>query len=808
MKTLSNVFVIVLIFSSILSAQSSNPPKREFRAAWVATVTNIDWPTSKGLTSFDQQNQAIAILDKHKANNINAILLQVRPSCDAMYQGGLEPLSEWLAGTQGGNLSQYYDPLKFWIDEAHKRGMELHAWFNPYRSVVSSGSSVHNSHISKTKPEWNINYGSSPFKFLNPGIPEVQNYVASVIMDVVRRYDIDGVHFDDYFYPYGGMGSQDTAAYNLYKGSFTNIGDWRRNNVNKFVAMVYDSIKATKSWVKFGISPFGIWKSGQPVPGLDAYSAIYCDAINWIQNKKLDYVTPQMYWKIAGAQDYSVLMPWWSVRTNGRHLYTGNAVYRLTDVNFTTENNASEIQNQIEMNRVNNRAQGFVAFSSKSITNNLKGVQDSLRNNQFRYTSLPPVMPWLDSVAPLAPVNLSALLSGSNINLQWEKGPLASDNDTSKYYVVYSAANQMAELQTDASQYIRYVSMNGSKQYSLPVANPTMSQFEVVVTAFDKLWNESPATTRAYVAPAGKPYLSLKTLSVDLGNVAIGSTAIDSFYVYNRSANSLIIDSTYVSSNIFSASPKAISIQDSSALNVSFSPTAFGIMNDTVIIKNNSVFSIVKIAVKGNSPRPTLKLVSNSVNYGNGRIGDSVSKPVFITNQSLNTIIVDSIGFVPTSKGYFAHSNNTFPVSIVTGDTASLNTLFIPDSIKLYIDTLVVYSNATNSPQKVILFGIGQQMMSVDPRSGLQPMAYDLQQNYPNPFNPTTTIQFVLQKSGSTTLKIYDMLGREITTIVDENLDSGTHTYQFNGSHLASGVYLYRIISGDFVQTRKMVIQK
>ena len=181
------LFILLIIPALFLKAQ----PKREFRAAWVATVTNIDWPSSKSLSSSSQKSEAIAILDKHKLNNINAIILQIRPSCDALYPSNYEPWSEYLVGVQGGNLSVYYDPLQFWIDEAHKRGMELHAWFNPYRSVVSSGSSVHNSHISKTKPEWNINYTGSPWKFLDPGLPEVQNYVVSVLMDVVRRYNID-----------------------------------------------------------------------------------------------------------------------------------------------------------------------------------------------------------------------------------------------------------------------------------------------------------------------------------------------------------------------------------------------------------------------------------------------------------------------------------------------------------------------------------------------------------------------------------------------------------------------------------------
>jgi uncharacterized lipoprotein YddW (UPF0748 family) len=586
------LFLITLLLLGSVSAQ----PKREFRAVWLATVSNIDWPSSKTLSSTAQKTEIIDILNKHKLNNINAILLQVRPSCDAMYQNGLEPLSEYLVGSQGGNLSSYYDPLQFWVEEAHKRGIELHAWINPYRSVVSSGSSVHSSHISKTKPEWNITYGSSPYKLLNPGIPDVKKYVTSVIMDIVRRYDIDGVHFDDYFYPYGGMTNQDSAAFANYKGGFTNVGDWRRNNVNTFVAMVHDSIKSVKPWLKFGISPFGIWKSGTPagVSGLDAYSAIYCDAVNWLQNQKVDYITPQMYWIIGGGQDYSKLMPWWNTQLNGRHLYSGNAVYRLS----ASESNwpASEIQNQIELNRVNSRALGFVAFSSKSVTNNLKGVQDSLRNNQFKYPSLPPAMPWLDNVLPLAPVNLTSTIAGTSVQLQWQKGGTAPDKDTAHYFVIYRA--------------------------------------------------KSP---------------------------------------------------------------------------------------DTVNI--NNVKQIIAITAND-----TTRYTDNAVTYG----------------------------------ASYAYTVTAF-------------------------DKLNNESNAT-SKISVIVTGVEEEPAA--------PSVYSLDQNYPNPFNPVTTLSFSLGQANNTSLTIYDVLGREITTVVNDFLDAGTYQYQFSGANLASGVYLYRIVSGSFVQTKKMILQK
>ncbi|MEW5798169.1 MAG: family 10 glycosylhydrolase [Bacteroidota bacterium] len=597
MKNLCTLFCCAVIFLSLLEAQS-DPPKREFRAAWVATVTNIDWPSSKSLSSTSQKNEALAILDKHQLNNMNAILLQVRPACDAFYQGGYEPLSEWLVGTQGGNLSLYYDPLQFWIDEAHKRGMELHVWINPYRSVHSASSSIHSTHISKTQPTWNINYGGSPYKFLDPGLPQVREYVIKVVMDIVRRYNIDGVHYDDYFYPYGGMTNQDSVSWAAYGGGWADRGDWRRNNVNTFVAQLYDSIKAVKPWVKYGISPFGIWRPNNPpgITGLDAYNVIYCDALNWIANKKIDYLTPQLYWKFGGGQDYAKLMPWWSqqVSSIGRHLYTGNAAYRIAA--GSGDWSPTEIQWQIDSNRVGKRALGFVAFSSKSVTNNLKGIQDSLRNNQFRCKSLPPAMPWLDSVPPLSPTNLTATIASNSVTLQWQKPAKALDNDTAQYFVLYRVQSPDT-INTDKVKQILFITKNDTTRF---VDNGVVNgqTYTYAVTSFDKLDNES---------------------------------------------------STYASLNL----------------------------------------------------------------------------------------------------------------------------------------TITGVEDAIASPQ-----------------------VFSLSQNYPNPFNPTTTFNFTLPSTNHTTLKVYDLLGREVATIADEILNAGLHTYQFSGANLASGVYIYRLASGSFIETKKMILQK
>jgi len=261
MKSISITFLTILISISTIYSQTI-PPKREFRSVWIATVTNIDWPSSKTLSPSAQRTEYINILNKHKLNGLNAVVTQIRPSCDAFYQSPFEPWSEWLSGTQGVAPNPFYDPLIFMIDETHKRGMEFHAWFNPYRAVVNkNSSSVSSSHVSVVHPDWIREFGN--LKLLDPGLPQVREYVAKVIMDVVRRYDIDGVHFDDYFYPYPqtGVVFQDSATFSNYPNGFTNKEDWRRNNVNLLIKALSDSIKAVKPHVKFGISPFAIWKN-------------------------------------------------------------------------------------------------------------------------------------------------------------------------------------------------------------------------------------------------------------------------------------------------------------------------------------------------------------------------------------------------------------------------------------------------------------------------------------------------------------------------------------------------------------------
>ncbi len=469
-------------------------PKREFRGVWIASVSNIDFPLRSTDTPEKQRADAITILETHRALGINAVFVQIRPAADALYANAREPWSEWLTGAQGRAPEPVWDPLQFLIDEAHKRNMECHAWFNPFRSVVSANSRPADTHISRVQPAWHLAYGS-PFRLLNPGLPEVRAYVLSVIMDVVRRYDIDGVHFDDYFYPYEGTTTQDASTFAQYSRGITNIADWRRDNVNIFVQAISDSIRAAKKHVKFGISPFGIWRSGTPqgTSGLDAYSVIYCDALAWLQAGTVDYVIPQLYWKFGGGQDYAKLMPWWQgmARSAGRHLYTGLGAYRLTDVAWS----ADDLTRQIDFNR-EQAGEGAVWFSSNGLTRDLKGIRGMLQTTQYRTPALLPTMAWKDNIPPNAPQNAVGNRAGDSVRVQWRKPAPASDGDTATHYVLYALADSIAQMPSSRmldSTHIRNAAqiLGITRDTALTLRGRDATTTAFAITALDRLSNES-----------------------------------------------------------------------------------------------------------------------------------------------------------------------------------------------------------------------------------------------------------------------------------------------------------------------------
>ena len=435
------LLTVLLSLGGSAAAQAELPPKYEFRGAWIATVINLDWPTCQACDAETQQAQLIEILDGLQEAGINAALFQVRAESDAFYDSPYEPWSHWLTGQQG--LDPGYDPLQFAIEAAHARGMELHAWFNPYRADRSPDDyQPVAEHVVNENPEWILDFGS--IKILDPGLPEVRDYVATVISDVARRYDIDGVHFDDYFYPYppNQITNQDAETFAEYGGPLT-IDNWRRYNVSRFIEQVQDSIAAARPEAVFGISPFGIWQSGVPAgtSGLDAYDVLYADARGWLANRLVDYITPQLYWPFGGGQDYGLLAPWWESVRNERHFYPGIGLYRADpNTHSGSRYSASEVPDQIRFNRATEGIQGEVFFRAKNITTfSSQGIADTLRTDLFRYPALPPPMAWRSQDAPGTPTAL-ALAEPTDgepgqVDLSWT-APASGDAEA-RFYAVY-----------------------------------------------------------------------------------------------------------------------------------------------------------------------------------------------------------------------------------------------------------------------------------------------------------------------------------------------------------------------------------
>jgi uncharacterized lipoprotein YddW (UPF0748 family)/predicted transcriptional regulator len=396
-------------------AQPAIKPKYEFRAAWVASVENIDWPSKKGLPVDSQKVEFTRLLDMHQRNGLNAVVVQIRPAADAFYESSYEPWSEWLTGIQGQAPSPYYDPLAFMIEETHKRGMAFHAWCNPYRAVHTIGkSSIASNHITRQHPEWFVRFEKT--LYFDPGNKEVQQYVTMVIRDIVRRYDIDALHFDDYFYPYdivegGGPGKDfpDNASYARY-GNGLSKGDWRRSNTDSIIVAIGKAIKEEKPHCQFGISPFAIWRNSYKDPegsethgGQTDYDNLYADILLWLKNGWIDYVVPQIYFEFSHSHaPYAVLLDWWARHTYGRQCFIGLAPYRAGS--NAAWRDPTQLPRQIRALRAYPQVQGAVYFSSSSFNNNPNGWSDSLRNDYYNYPALIPPMPWIDSVKPHTPL--------------------------------------------------------------------------------------------------------------------------------------------------------------------------------------------------------------------------------------------------------------------------------------------------------------------------------------------------------------------------------------------------------------------
>lgn len=417
---------------------SIRPADREFRAAWVATVGNINWPSKPGLSNEEQQAEALALLDYLKDHHFNAVVFQVRPQADALYKSDIEPWSYWLTGQQGKAPSPFYDPLEFWIKAAHDRGLELHVWLNPYRAHHREGKEISDQSIVKKHPELVLHL-KQDYWWMDPGRKEVQDITASVVSDLVRRYDIDGVHLDDYFYPYleynNGEDFPDSSSWAAYQNSGGKLSraDWRRNNVNVLIERLYKEIKAEKKYVKFGISPFGTWKPGYPsiVEGFSQYDKLYADAKLWLNKGWVDYFSPQLYWPINRLPlSFPILLGWWKEEnTMQRHLWPGINVGR--DTGYKTVN---ETLSQIMITRgIVPQGSGVIHWSLSSDIKNTV-LSQALLDGPYKRNALVPASAWMEDKAPAAPAVTKEIRDSTVASIGWDH---SSGADVFRWVVYY-----------------------------------------------------------------------------------------------------------------------------------------------------------------------------------------------------------------------------------------------------------------------------------------------------------------------------------------------------------------------------------
>ncbi|MCQ2253428.1 MAG: family 10 glycosylhydrolase [Bacteroidales bacterium] len=468
---MKKAFLLLLLLANVLfSSMAQNYPDtlREFRGVWVATSKRIDYPQKATTDANTLKNNYINLLQQYKNAGYNAVVFQVRPAADAFYKSEYEPWSEWLTGKQGRAPIPEFDPLSFMVERTHSQKMEFHAWFNPFRAVATiQYADVCASHISKTKPEWFFTYGGS--KYFDPGIPEVRDYLVKIIVDVVSRYDIDGVHFDDYFYPYPVQDANkkfidipDEATYQKYKGSFSNKADWRRNNVNEFIKACYQAIKKEKSWVKFGIGPAGVWRNkredpdGSETNSLSAYDYLYADVLTWQKNGWVDYVAPQIYWNINHQwNQFEKCVKWWNDHSYGRNVYIGLGGYNQ-ETPATGWEDPNEIPKQINITRKFPNVQGVIMYRSTTVTKNPMNMVSAVKNQCFNKDVMMPLMPWIDN-NPLTP-STQVYKTSNQYVVHWNKDnrEILPAADSQIFYSIYRVKGKNPDFKPSAKNFLKY----------------------------------------------------------------------------------------------------------------------------------------------------------------------------------------------------------------------------------------------------------------------------------------------------------------------------------------------------------------
>ena len=480
----------ILVLLALLLTVAAEAQKREMRGAWIQCVNG----QFQGMGMEKMQQTLTYQLDELQKDGVNTIIFQVRPECDALYESKLEPWSRFLTGKQGQAPSPYWDPLQWMIEQCHKRGMELHAWINPYRAKTKTTKQLASNHIAVRKPMNCFSYDD--LFILNPGIAENRDYICEVAKDIVSRYDVDGIHMDDYFYPYPVKGETipDAEQFRQFSNGIKDINDWRRYNVNLFIEQFYKTVHETKPWVKVGISPFGIYRNKKSSPigsetnGTQNYDDLYADILLWVNNGWLDYNVPQIYWEIGNkAADYETLIKWWSQHASGRPLIIGEDVERTVKYSDPQNANSHQLPAKMRLHRQLPAVKGTVLWYAKAAVDNVGNYGTALRNNYWRYPALQPSMPFISDKAPKKVSKVKPIWTSDGYVLFWTAPKGKNWQDEAVKYVVYRfAANEKVDI-NDPS---KIVAVTAATYCKLPY-NDGKQKYTYVVSALNRLQNES-----------------------------------------------------------------------------------------------------------------------------------------------------------------------------------------------------------------------------------------------------------------------------------------------------------------------------
>ena len=475
--------------------QQSPYPKREFRGAWIQAVNG----QFRGIPSEKLKQTLIDQLNSLQGAGINAIIFQVRPEADALYASQLEPWSRFLTGVQGQAPSPYWDPMQFMIDECHKRGMEFHAWINPYRVKTSLKSELSPNHLYNIHPEWFVTYNNQ--LFFDPALPESRRHICMVVADIVSRYDVDAIQMDDYFYPYPakGMDFPDDASFARYGGGFTNRADWRRSNVNILIQKIHETIRGLKPWVKFGISPFGIYRNekndplGSKTNGLQNYDDLYADVLLWARNGWVDYNIPQIYWQIGHpAADYETLVKWWAKNTENRPLFIGQSVMNTIQNADPKNPSMNQLPRKMALERAYQTIGGSCQWPASAVVENAGKYRDALVQEYHKYPALVPVFDFMDDKAPGKVRKVKKVWTEDGYMLFWTAPKAKDEMDRAVQYVVYRFDDKEKVNIDDASH---IVAVTRNNFYKLPYKDGK-NKYRYVVTALDRLHNESKSVSK------------------------------------------------------------------------------------------------------------------------------------------------------------------------------------------------------------------------------------------------------------------------------------------------------------------------